>query len=593
MADDNPNVIIEVTLDDSSVNKAFENIEKEGDKAAQKVGTSFSDKFKSVFSGGTFPIFTELNSALSLAEKGFRALSSTIQSVVNQSLIAEDIAKINKQFDILISQSGNSASAIRRGLEDATGGVVDFEDALKAAAQASIRLGQQSNRIPELFELARKAAATFGGDSISVFNDLASAIQNGNARLLRQIGLNVDFAAAQKAYAKDVLGVTRALTEQEKTQANLNVLLLKANETYKNIGLSSGTVTESFNRLKVSTDDFFEGFATAFNNLFGPAVKATIDALTALINKTNQFLAINFGGNTFEEKTIFLTTQIRNLSEQLKIATVEAEKFSLNKRIAEATAELEKLQQTSLNRTVEESEASKRNAINQTTEAIRLQEEANSKRVRKFLSDAEAEKLGFQDRADFITTKLKESEKALQDVGQQFQVGFVQGIAAGFAAIGRAAVQSQNIFKEFGKAVLGVIGNLLITLGQAAILVGILGTTSPVFGFLTGGPATVAAGIALTVLGGALQAIAQSAKTGGAGGTVTASSGAGIGGPALVTQEVNVNEDNLTRAAPETVINVNVEGNVFDSDETGLRLVEVINNAFDRQGVTIRQGAVV
>jgi len=61
-----------------------------------------------------------------------------------------------------------------------------------------------------------------------------------------------------------------------------------------------------------------------------------------------------------------------------------------------------------------------------------------------------------------------------------------------------------------------------------------------------------------------------------------------------VTDDVSPEVQNLRPNDAQTQITVNVEGSILtDNDELGLRIVQVINDAFDRQGLTIRQGAVV
>ena len=50
--------------------------------------------------------------------------------------------------------------------------------------------------------------------------------------------------------------------------------------------------------------------------------------------------------------------------------------------------------------------------------------------------------------------------------------------------------------------------------------------------------------------------------------------------------------DEVEQREPYTNITVNVSGDILDSDETGSRIVNLINNAYDKEGIVINRGAV-
>lgn len=166
-----------------------------------------------------------------------------------------------------------------------------------------------------------------------------------------------------------------------------------------------------------------------------------------------------------------------------------------------------------------------------------------------------------------------------------------QTVSAGLQRLGAQLVQGRKAWDGFGKQVLGIIGDLLVNVGQSFISIG-LGLDSLKAALLKiSGGAAIAAGIALVVLGGALKAAAGGALTSAATG----------GGSSAITSPVTETTDSLTTPVadnersrePNTVINVSFEGDVIgDSADTGARIVSLINNAFDRQGVVLRQGVV-
>ena len=94
------------------------------------------------------------------------------------------------------------------------------------------------------------------------------------------------------------------------------------------------------------------------------------------------------------------------------------------------------------------------------------------------------------------------------------------------------------------------------------------------------------AGAALVVLGGVLQAL-------GAGGSTPAapsSGGAGSVSTGGVTNSSPMMEQTpeAERAKAQTGVQVVVQGNIFDSRETGLQIAQIINDSFDLNGTIVR-----
>jgi hypothetical protein len=165
--------------------------------------------------------------------------------------------------------------------------------------------------------------------------------------------------------------------------------------------------------------------------------------------------------------------------------------------------------------------------------------------------------------------------------------GLGKAMGAGFSAFGRALVTGENALKAFGKAFIGAIGAQMVALGTKFILEG----AAMVFSFTAGGPAAGAAlmgaGAALATAGGAFGAIGSGASA--------PASGGGVGSPSFDSNATGgepVLEEAEELRAPDTQVSVVIQGDVFDSDETGTRLVQVLNNAFEKDGVVINGGAV-
>ena len=164
------------------------------------------------------------------------------------------------------------------------------------------------------------------------------------------------------------------------------------------------------------------------------------------------------------------------------------------------------------------------------------------------------------------------------------QMKAANAVGDGFAAMGAGAMNGAEMLKSAGQAIFGAVGNMIITEGKANIATG-LGRLLKSYG-ADGGP-LLAQGIAMTALGGFIRA-----KAGGGGGSdgPSPTGGGGGGGVAPTNVPPQFGPEVLEETEPRTQINVNIEGNVLDSRSSSLQIVELINEAFNRDGVIVEQG---
>ena len=180
-----------------------------------------------------------------------------------------------------------------------------------------------------------------------------------------------------------------------------------------------------------------------------------------------------------------------------------------------------------------------------------------------------------------LTKSIQTQAKLIKVTNKTIATSFIKGLAGGigkaFGNIGTSLASGENLFKAFGDSVLGIFGNLLSDMGQGFILQG----TARILAGDPGGGALIGAGAAMQIFGGFI-----GAKSGGAAGA--SGGGASVttgGGVAAAPSDVVVAQEEV--AGPSTQIAINIQGDVLDSDETSLRIVDFINNAFDKEGAII------
>jgi len=327
---------LEIVLDDGSIKKAFGTIRKEAEKAEKESGNLL---------GGLGGSLVVLNQGIELFDKFASGIKKAAVEMINLSLEAEKVRVVNAQFAQLAQQNGIAQESFNAAIQESIAGLIDDEDALQLANNAMIRLGQTAQRLPEIFELARKASASGFGDMAANAEALTNAIQTGQTRQLRSLGIIADVTKAQNEFAKSI-GLTAAqLTEEQKAYVNANTILEATSKKFKNADADIKTFSDSLARFKVASNDAFERFAVGFDRAFGPSIKAFIDTLTESMNgngaalKANKISAENLAG-----AIAMAEAKIVSLNEKLANARTDTQFNTLNRQINETNTLLTELQ---------------------------------------------------------------------------------------------------------------------------------------------------------------------------------------------------------------------------------------------------------
>ena len=80
----------------------------------------------------------------------------TIKKAMDIAMEGENVKRVELQFNSLAESVGIVGEKLKESIEKAKGPTVDLDDALKASTEAMVKLGLNADRIPEIFELARK-----------------------------------------------------------------------------------------------------------------------------------------------------------------------------------------------------------------------------------------------------------------------------------------------------------------------------------------------------------------------------------------------------------------------------------------------------
>jgi TP901 family phage tail tape measure protein len=171
--------------------------------------------------------------------------------------------------------------------------------------------------------------------------------------------------------------------------------------------------------------------------------------------------------------------------------------------------------------------------------------------------------------------RIQALRQSFVDIGNTARVSFAGGIATAFAQVGQALANGENALKAFGQAVLGTIGQIAQQVGQSFILQGIGISLNPLLGGPAVGGPLIAAGAALSIFGGALSAFSG-------GGSNLSPGAAGAGGASRSFESETlppISRDEEERRADQNVQLI-VQGDILDSEDTGKRLLDLLNDNF-------------
>jgi hypothetical protein len=273
---------------------------------------------------------------------GAMAIIFSFKESLDLTLEAEGIQKINKQFEILTKQAGVNTDVLKAGLDEVGLGLVDNTDLMQTANKALVSLGSAGDQIPKIMEIARKASQVYGGDTISVFNDIIRAVEGGNTRILKQYGLYFDAEKAVKSFAKEQNLAVDSINLAGKQQAILNGLLEAGQTRLKGIDVDLTTATSNMQLLKTTMNEFGEVTALTFDKIFGNAVRASLTGLNSLASAMKETLVITLGSDadSASEKMNIVKKQIRETTKEFEELQKKADFFGKDDLVAKTSSRL-------------------------------------------------------------------------------------------------------------------------------------------------------------------------------------------------------------------------------------------------------------
>lgn len=642
-------VVIQLTLDKKDFNKSLQSLAKESEKAGKTSGAAFGKGFSSaaraINRSGIGRAFDSIQKRI-FSIQG--ALTAAFGGLAIRRVIGEAVDLENSLIGLVsVAEAfGGSADRITNEAKRlAADGLIPLTDVTDSLKNLLANFDGDIDKSVKAFEVLRDAAAfnrqgqlelgeAIRGASQGLKNDLSIKVDNA--------GITKNLSVLQKEYAREIGKSVGRLNEAEKAQAEYVGLLREGSifqgDYNKLLATFSGalsrvrgefrffigelgqlvtrspavialvqTIADQFSKLReeINNTDANKFSETARDIIlasvsFGAAVEKAITFVKGLFNAVKIGLGTIslIGGliskgitGVFLELPALILKGIRSL-----IATIIREIPLIPNSIADTIERSTEIEDSVLglgqkindgikaNLGFLESEIKQNKELfnglfgdeaAQTSDSFANRFIANLERITAALGKV---KKGLKDAGNEGTNTGSKLQQTGKNVANTFKNVLARSISQGVQDFTKAFILGEKGFGNLAKRFLGLLGELSTQIGQVLILAGI-GIKSL---FALEGGAALAAGVGLVALGTILKSFAG-------GGEETAGGGAAAFGEA---QGAFIQDEPEEREGPSTEVVVNIQGDVLDSDETGQRIVDILNDAYDKQGVVINRGII-
>lgn len=640
---------IEITLDDGSIKKGFIDVEKRGQKTAKTLTGDFKTAARSVakFAAGFAAAFIGVQAIRRAVNnlRDFQTALAEINTITDltidqQEALRRQLIGVSAQFGIsaqeqakafyqVISAGVTDAAQATRLLESANklaiGGLTTTAQAIDVLTSAvnsfgienlsseraadilfgTVRLGKTT--VDELssslgrvlptasalgvsFEDTNAALATLTtrgvatAEAVTGLNSVFSAVLRGQEAAAKQGQEVADAFNLQALRAKGLAGFLRDLTKATGgNEAALQKLLGSAEATravltlagddfqslQKNVDSledSLGASDRAFNEVATTIDQKINKLVTRTDAIFlelsntttGPLASALDFLNRQLLDIVNAFKAFNSFGDLLKATALniafifidLVSSIVRTLSQIPVIGKKIFGDFN-----------------TGILGTLESAKDDITNSIVGLIDVEQL--EAQAKRAEDIINES----------VNNTKNQTKEVAKAGSDLAktlnQTLNAGLAKSVSNGVQATIKGLQAGKNAFEAFGKGVLATMADVAIQLGETLILTGI-GIESLK---ALSGAAAIAAGVGLVALGTILKS---------AFGDSSLSVGTGESSPGSPPLAGGVQEP-VEQQEPSNQIAINIQGDVLDSDESGLRIANLLQKELDKSGNSILQ----
>jgi|GEM_PF-6939641 len=215
--------------------------------------------------------------------KGFDAMLNVAHEIGATMLSeAPRVEQLRTSFENLTASAGVSADEVLASMRRAANGMVTDAALMESYNNAMLLVGESmADKFPDLLRIAQASAAATGQDVGFMLDSLVKGIGRGAPMILDNLGLTINLAEANKAYAQS-LGITvEEMTKAQQQEALLNAVLDAGNVFVERLGDNTGGTAASLAQLRTT----FENLKMDLASGLLPALQAILEPLGALASE--------------------------------------------------------------------------------------------------------------------------------------------------------------------------------------------------------------------------------------------------------------------------------------------------------------------
>jgi tape measure domain-containing protein len=602
---------IEIVIDPIFGARARKKVVKQSKETGEKSGESFSKGFKRT----SKDVISKFNPFSSILGK-VSAIGATLGAAfAGKGIVSAgvQIEKIETQFATLLGSTG----AAQKQIQDLVNFAAKTPFQLEGLADSTAKLlafGFAQEEVGEKLKILGDIASGSGSDigEISrIFGQVRAAGKLTGERLLQleERAINVAPVLAKN------LGVAESSIRTLVSQGKIGFADL--DKAFQELTASGGkfanaTIKQSqtLGGLISTFKDNFFALQVSLAKVFGPVLKRSValgieqlQSLTNFIKSNSKTIIVSFfsiargindfivaplikfgqiGEVVFRSMVVGINTLVAGFGKLGGAAGKLIQFFNKDSGLAQGLIDFSETSQIVL----EESIKPLSDTINSLFEPSKITENIDMfiAEMERAVSDVEPPLNDLSAKVDVNNKKLVTSfQKTGKQIANAINQALVKSTSLGIQSLTKSLVLGADGFANFGKQIFGILGDLSIKLGESLILTGI-GIESLK---ALSGAAAIAAGAGLIALGTILKSF--SGGSGGLSPGATNGVGGGFGTPTSENDFSEGFEDE--REEPQTAVNVNIQGDVLDSDETGTRIAQIISDSFDRDDIVVKRGA--
>jgi len=221
-----------------------------------------------------------------------------------------------------------------RGLVDTSGAVISAQEAFALANKGILEdQGRFTDQYTELWEAARVAAVTGGGEAEEIFVSLVKSMQEGTGEAADGATKIFNLRSALQEYATSIGTTVDQLTHGEAAQAQFNAIIERTNELLDAGAREALEEVDSYKQLTAAWEDFKNVFSTVMGqtgllDVFTKAIRTFIQEAVVLGTVVTTIIkpllekGLSKGG--FEIGTMFRTGAFAEELEKNRAKALEA-----------------------------------------------------------------------------------------------------------------------------------------------------------------------------------------------------------------------------------------------------------------------------